>query len=215
MATQVETLTVGPFEVNCYIVWNKDTRDGVIIDPGAEGARIAATVKSLGVKILGILLTHGHVDHIGAVTELKELYRVGLWTGDGEETLLLDPIANASAFLDEPVTTPPPDHKLIDEDVVSLGGIRLAVLSTPGHTKAGVCYLEESDGLLFCGDTLFMGSIGRTDLLGGSTEVLLESIHSKILTLPDGIVCYPGHGPRTTVGAERVNNPFLTGADFA
>ena len=129
--------------------------------------------------------------------------------------VLDDPHRNLSALLDLPLTIQTPEFLLADEEVILIGSLRFLVLATPGHTPGGVCYLDESDGNLFCGDTLFQGSIGRTDLPGGDTQTLLDSIHSKILALPDAVVCYPGHGPRTTVGAERKNNPFLTGAYFA
>jgi glyoxylase-like metal-dependent hydrolase (beta-lactamase superfamily II) len=110
---------------------------------------------------------------------------------------------------------PPPDHLVDDEQQVSIGPLSLRVLATPGHTAAGVCYLLEEQGWLFCGDTLFQYSIGRTDLPGGSYDQLIESIAKKILPLPDSVVCFPGHGPQTTVGAERVGNPFLAGGRYA
>lgn len=215
MATRVHTVVVGPFAVNCYVLWNEATREGVLIDPGAEAESIKAEMDQISMIPKAILLTHGHGDHIAAVRELKEEFDIPLYIGAGEETLLADPQANVSAFFNEPIGAPPPDHLMKDGDVIKPAGIRLAVLSTPGHTAAGVCYLEEEAGRLFAGDTLFAGGIGRCDLPGGNFKTLLNSINRQILTLPDSIHVYPGHGPATTVGIERETNPWLTGGQFA
>jgi glyoxylase-like metal-dependent hydrolase (beta-lactamase superfamily II) len=210
---KLETLVVGPFEVNCYLYYNEQNGDGVIIDPGADETRIAQMIEQAGITPKAILLTHGHGDHIAAVEAVKSRWDPLLYIGAGEEELLRSPSANVSALVGHPIVAPDPDVVLSDEQVITIGSIMLRVLATPGHSPGGVCYLDERQNRLFCGDTLFYGSIGRTDLPGGSLEVLLESIRLKILPLPDQIVCLPGHGPQTTVGAERVNNPFLVG-DF-
>jgi glyoxylase-like metal-dependent hydrolase (beta-lactamase superfamily II) len=215
MARQVETVVVGSFLVNCYIVWDDQTSEAVIIDPGDEAPLIIDRVKRTQVIPKAILLTHGHVDHIAAVGDVKEEYQVPLYVGKGEEQMLADPGRNGSAFLSDPVVAPQADRLVADEQELVIGGLAFRVLATPGHTAAGVCYLDETEGLLFCGDTLFRGSIGRTDLPGGSLNQLLESIRTKIMRLPDDIICFPGHGPTTTVGAERTGNPFLIGGAFA
>ncbi|RKX27429.1 MAG: MBL fold metallo-hydrolase [Candidatus Zixiibacteriota bacterium] len=215
MSKQVSTLVVGPFAVNCFVYYDEQTSDAVIIDPGAEEAAISVEVKRLGVKPLAILLTHGHGDHIAAVAAIKEQFSIPLYVGAGEENLLANPSDNVSAFFGEPIVSPPADHLLTDEQMVKIGSIELRVLSTPGHTPGGVCYLDERQGWLFCGDSLFAGSIGRTDFPGSSHTQLIQSINQKIMKLPDSVVCLPGHGPRTTVGAERTSNPFLTGGQFA
>jgi hydroxyacylglutathione hydrolase len=215
MATRVHTVVVGPFAVNCYLLWDQQTSEGVIIDPGAEADEIAEEIDEFNISPKAILLTHGHGDHIAAVADLKRMFDVPLYIGRGEEALLADPGANISAFFDHPIVAPKPDHIVEDEQLISVGGIELLVLSTPGHTAAGVCYLEEGGGRLFCGDTLFAGSIGRTDLSGGDYEQLIRSIHKKILTLPDSVLVFPGHGPQTTVGTERGTNPFLIGGRYA
>lgn len=212
---QLETLIVGPFEVNCYLYWDEVSNEGIIIDPGADSDKIFEAVDKLGFTPKAILLTHGHGDHIAAVADVKEKYDLPLYVGDGEEELLSNPSANVSAMIGTPIVAPPPDELVKDEEVIAIGSIKLRVLATPGHSPGGVCYLDETEGNLFCGDTLFYGSIGRTDFPGCSTEQLLDSINKKILTLPDSIICYPGHGPKTTVGGERINNPFLTGRYFA
>jgi len=211
---KTKTLELGPFAVNCYLFWDENSSDGVIIDPGADPDRIFDEVTSAGFTPLAILLTHGHGDHIAAVIDVKGKYDIPLYIGEGEKDLLANPSANVSALFGQPITSPPPDFVVKDEEIINVGTICLKVLFTPGHSPGGVCYLDESEGLLFCGDTLFYGSIGRTDLPGCSHKQLIESIEEKIMKLPDNIVCYPGHGPQTTVGAERTNNPFLTGRYF-
>lgn len=212
---KIERLELGPFAVNCYIYSDSQTNDAVIIDPGDSAEIIIGKIKELNLNPLAILLTHGHGDHIAAVTEVRECFELPLYIGRGEEPMLSDPSANVSAMVGSPITVEPPEFLLDDEEPIVFGSIKLRVLFTPGHTSAGICFLDESAGNLFCGDTLFYGSIGRTDLSGGSFDVLIKSINEKILTLPDSIRCYPGHGPDTTVGGERINNPFLTGDAFA
>ena len=210
----LKTLVVGPFQVNCYIYWDETSADAVVIDPGAEEDRIMGEIDRAGIKLKAILLTHGHGDHIAAVSAVKEHFNVPLLIGRGEEKLLANPSANVSALFDNPIVAPPADELLDDEQLVTFGGVSLGVLKTPGHSPGGVCYLHEPDGILFCGDTLFYGSVGRTDFPGCSHETLIASINNKIMKLPDSVICYPGHGPQTTVGAERVNNPFLRGDYF-
>lgn len=209
MACRVDWVVVGPFEENCYLYWDDRSTDGVIIDPGDEPESIVKAVQTCGFTPRGILLTHGHLDHIAAVRDLKEHFSVPLYIGRGEEAMLADPYQNGSAVFGEAVTAPKPDRLLDDEEQFQLGTLQLTVLRTPGHTQAGICYFDPMHGYLFCGDTLFQGSIGRTDLPGGSLPTLLDSIRRKILTLPDSVICFPGHGPSTTVGAERRGNPFL------
>jgi len=212
---ELRTIIVGSFQVNCYLYWDPATGDGVIIDPGDEADRVLAAVDAAGFTPMAVLLTHGHVDHIAGVNDVLGRLPVPLYCGRGEEALLTNPSANMSAALGRGVTTPSPDKTFGDEESVRAGSVTLRVLATPGHSPGGVCYLDEREGILFCGDTLFDGSIGRTDLHGGSMSTLLNSIRSKIMTLPDEIICYPGHGPNTTVGTERTSNPFLVGGYYA
>lgn len=210
---KLETLTVGPFAENCYLYWDEKTGKGVVIDPGAEAGRIIGEVERASFVPIAILLTHGHADHIGAVNEVKDKWKLPLYIGKGEEKYLSDPNLNGSAFYDHEITAYKPEYQVEDEKYYQFDSISLRVLFTPGHTTAGICYLDEKQNLIFCGDTLFQQSIGRTDLPGGDFDTLIRSINTKILTLPDDIVCLPGHGPATTVGAERVSNPFLVGPD--
>lgn len=214
MTTKFHAIVVGPFAVNCYLLWEETNLTAVIIDPGAEPETITYWIDELGLEPAAILLTHGHGDHIAAVAELKKQYEVPLYVGAGDEDLLANPSANVSAFFDHPVVAPAPDHLVQDEQKLTIGGLHLTVMATPGHTVGGVCYMEESTGRLFCGDTLFAGSIGRTDLAGGDHQQLLNSIQDKIMTLPDVFVVLPGHGPQSTVGAERTGNPWLIGGSF-
>ena len=208
---ELKTVVVGPFEVNCYLYWDGASKDAVILDPGGDENLIFEALDRVGVTPQAILLTHGHIDHIAAVGAVKEKLQIPLYVGQPDQTLLVNPSDFVSTFYSKPVHSPPADFLVTDEQLLTFGTIALRVLATPGHTLGGVCYLDERQGALFCGDTLFYGSVGRTDLPGGSYDQLLESIRAKILTLPDEIVCLPGHGPKTTIGAERNNNPFLKG----
>jgi hydroxyacylglutathione hydrolase len=209
---EIEILEVSPFQVNCYLVWSKEEKVGVIIDPGDEDELILERIEKNGITPKAILLTHGHADHIGAVKPLKEKLNIPLYIGHGDENMLESPSANVSLMFGFKITCPPPDHILKDSDVISFGPLKFSIFATPGHSPGGICYFIEK--VLFCGDTLFNGSIGRTDLPGGDYRQLIESIDKNILSLPDEIICYPGHGPRTTVGDERKHNPFLTGHRF-
>ena len=208
----METLVVRPLEVNCYLVWDDADKIGVVIDPGDEDERIIEVIESHGVDPKAILLTHGHGDHIAAVEPIKEKYKVPIYLGDGDQNLLSKPSANMSAFYGQPITCPPADKILHDKDVFIIGSLEFNVIATPGHSPGGICYLVRDH--LYCGDTLFYGSIGRTDLPGGSYKQLIDSIDKNLLGLPENMVCYPGHGPFTTIGAEKHNNPFLTGNRF-
>ncbi len=195
--------------------WKAESSKAVIIDPGADDYLILEAIKSQDISPQAILLTHGHVDHIGAVNSLRQSFGIPVFAGDGEQPLLSDPTANMSALTESAVTVDPPVNWLKDEELLVIADLSFKVLATPGHSPGGVCFLDESAGVVFVGDTLFYGSIGRTDFPGCSHTRLIDSISSKLLKLPNSIVCYPGHGPSTTIGAERVNNPFLKGDYFA
>ena len=206
----IKRLEVGPFASNCYIVGSESTKEGLIIDPGDEAREILKSVKDLGLDIKIIVLTHGHIDHIGALKEVKEATgaEVAIHTDDAQS--LHGGGQSLGALFGLSYEAPPsPDRLLKGGDSIDVGDLHFTVLHTPGHTPGGISLLGH--GVVFAGDTLFDCSIGRTDLPRGSHRQLIDSIHAKLMTLPDDTTVYPGHGPETTIGAERLSNPFLHG----
>ena len=203
---KIETMVVGPLEVNCYILYD-DTKEAIVIDPGDDGEKIASRLVELGLDLKAIVNTHGHFDHIGANQHLKEKTGATLMVhGDDVEYLQNADIA-ASAFGLEAEPSPDPDRCLKEGDIIEAGDMKLKVIHTPGHSPGGICLF--SDHTLFTGDTLFAGSIGRTDLLGGSHEQLLDAVRSKLFVLGETVEAYPGHGPSTTIAYEKKHNPFF------
>lgn len=203
----IEGRAVGAFGANCYIISCPETKKAVIIDPGAEGKRICSWVREKGYQVEYILLTHGHVDHIGAVDEVREACgaKVGINVNDAGR--LTDAQENMSRAFGSSIERKAADFFLEDGQTITFGKITLTVLTTPGHTLGGVCFLGP-DGLI-SGDTLFEGSIGRTDFPGGSMEQLMRGIKEKLMVLPDETRVFPGHGGSTTIGREKRENPFL------
>jgi len=201
-------LVVGPFASNCYIIGSESNKEGVIIDPGADAEEILNNVKDLGLDTKFIVLTHGHIDHIGALKEVKDATgaEAAIHTDDAKS--LNDHSLGRVFGLSYP-PPPAPDRLLKGGDSIDIGDLHLLVLHTPGHSPGGICLL--GDGVVFSGDTLFNYGIGRTDLPGGSYSQLMNSIHTKLMILPDNTIVYPGHGPDTTIGTERGGNPFLRG----
>jgi len=184
-------MMVGPIQANCYIVGCRQTREAVVIDPGAEVPRIVSEAVKRELSIRYILNTHGHWDHTGGNAELRRITRAPLLIHAG----------------DAPQLGEPPDAFLADGQAISFGTYSLTVLHTPGHSPGGVCL--SGKGVIFTGDTLFAGSIGRTDLAGGDYPALLEGVRRRIFSLEDDVRVYPGHGPSSTVGHERAHNPFF------
>lgn len=203
----VERLEVSPFFENTYIVGRKDEGKCIIIDPGDDTERILRTAGFHGLDVECILLTHGHLDHVIGCNEIKN--KIGCTVGI--HRLDEDMYVNASrqgVVLGYPAPDQPrPDFFLEDGDDLEIAGLNLRVLHTPGHTEGGVCFLMGE--YLFSGDLIFAGSIGRTDLPGGSYEKLINSVIEKVFVLSDDTVVFPGHGPRTTVGFEKKHNPFF------
>jgi glyoxylase-like metal-dependent hydrolase (beta-lactamase superfamily II) len=204
MGLTVQTIPVGPFQVNCHLAWDPDTRRGVVIDPGDEPEAIVDAITEAGFTPAAVLLTHGHVDHIRGVGGVSAAYRVPVYIHPGDRALYLSrsnalpPWLPAATGLPEPVTALP-----------ECGGIALRVLETPGHTPGGVCFYAAEAGVLFSGDTLFCGGVGRTDLPGGSMAALERSIRTVLYVLPSATRVYPGHGDGTTIGDEVHSNPFV------
>lgn len=204
-----ERLVVGPLQTNCYLIRDRSAHSGVIVDPGGDADLIEARVRALGMRVETILATHGHPDHVFAAGALARILGVGIAMHEADVPILQQSLPIAEMFYDmrlfESFT---PDRFLREGDVVPVGGSKLRVLHTPGHSPGGICFL--ADDAVFCGDVLFAGSVGRTDLPGGSFEQLTDSLRDRVMCLNDAIVVYPGHGPQTTIGAERRSNPFLT-----
>ncbi|MFC1977285.1 MBL fold metallo-hydrolase [Chloroflexota bacterium] len=202
----IEKLEIEPFGSNCYIVGAESNKEGMIIDPGADPNRILKKVEDLGLEIKLIVVTHHHMDHIGALKEVKESTGADVAIHSNEAESLQERSSMSRFGVSYP-TPPPPDRRLKDGDSIDIGDLHFVVLHTPGHSPGGICLLGE--GVVFTGDTLFNFSIGRFDMPGGNGEQLINSIHTKLMVLPDSTVVYPGHNPKTTIGTERNWNPFL------
>jgi len=202
-----QTVIVGALETNCYLVWCPETKECAVVDPGAEPERIFLEISRLGLKPVMILNTHGHLDHIGANKDMKEHYGAPLFIHPADSGLLEAVQQNELRFLLGAQDSPPADGFLDDGQNILVGRCSLRVLHTPGHSPGSVCFLNGH--FLLSGDTLFFEGVGRTDLPGGSARQLEESIRTKILTLADNLVVLPGHGPHTSIGQERSDNPFL------
>ncbi len=200
-------VVVGPLDTNCYLVYCDETLDCAVIDPGAEAERIFPLVLELELKLVAILNTHGHIDHIGANKDVKDKFNVPLCIHSLDSPLLEKIQEFELSFFLGAKESPPADRLLEDKDTIRFGKSSLRVVHTPGHTPGSVSFL--GDGIVFSGDTLFFGGVGRTDLPGGSTKDLEKSIKEKILTLPPETIVLPGHGPMTSVGEEKESNPFL------
>ena len=204
---QIDTLVLGMVATNCYLAWNKNTREALVVDPAALPDRIISAMESRDVKPVAILLTHGHFDHIGAVDALREKYRIPVLLLDKEQEIMENQDKNLSSVFGRGFSTKA-DHFLHDGDVVSYAGVEIKVLHTPGHTIGGACYYIPEEQVLFSGDTLFLCSVGRTDFPTGSMGQLHDSIHRKLFVLPDETEVFPGHNEPTSIGYEKQHNPY-------
>lgn len=200
---------LGPLQTNCYIVCEEDSRKAVVVDPADDGQRIWKILQDEEWVLEKILLTHGHIDHIGGVASLKELAGAEVWIHEKDSTMLTNPERNFSAFMGSSYTCQGADSFLEEDQVIGIGDSEIRVLHTPGHSQGSVSFL--GNDFVIVGDTLFQGSVGRTDFPGSSTTELLNSIQQKLMVLDDETRVYPGHGPSTTIGQERKENPFLVG----
>ncbi len=206
-------IPLGPLQTNCYVIENDD-KEAIIFDPGGDGEAFVQWLNNQGLKPLAILLTHAHFDHIGAVDDVRDAFSVPVYLHENEQEWLLDPIKNRSTNFfgeEQAITVKKADHIIREEGRLTIGSYVFNIFETPGHSPGSVSFYLEKEAIVFSGDALFAQSIGRTDLPGGNQKQLLESIHQKLLDLPEETVVACGHGPTTTIGQEMDGNPFLSG----
>ncbi|MCX5646589.1 MAG: MBL fold metallo-hydrolase [Phycisphaerae bacterium] len=208
---QIDRLILGDFQTNCYVVRRDEAAvDCLIVDPGLGADDLLAFLSQHQLNPVAVIITHGHVDHIAGVAALRQQYlKIKVYIHKVDAGLLTDPEANLSALVGSVVATEPAEVLLQDGDTIDEAGIQLKVLHTPGHTLGGICLYVEPEAIVFAGDTLFADSVGRTDFPGGDMDQLIESIRTKLFTLPDNTAVHPGHGMRTTIGREKRANPFV------
>ncbi|HEV7438514.1 MAG TPA: MBL fold metallo-hydrolase [Methylobacterium sp.] len=205
----IQVVPVTPFEQNCSLAWSEATKRGVVIDPGGDLPRIREAIAAAGLTIETILLTHGHIDHAAGAAELAAELGVPIDGPHVADKPLLDRLELQGQQYGIAARAVTPDRWLEEGDSVTIGGTDFAVLHCPGHSPGSVVFFSKDLRFAFMGDVLFNGSVGRTDLPGGSHEALIEAIRTKILPLGDDVSFLPGHGPGSTVGHERMTNPFL------
>lgn len=203
----VKKIVVGPFQMNCYIVGAEETKEAIIIDPGDNAREILDIIAREKIHIKKIVNTHCHIDHVGAVEEIRKTLNVPFLIHKADEPFLKTVSHQAMMFGLPPFSVNPPDGYVAENDIIPLGTEELTVLETPGHSMGGITL--SGPGIAFVGDLLFAGSVGRTDLPGGSFDILKQSIFTKIVPLGENTIIYSGHGPDTTVGDELKHNPFL------
>lgn len=205
---RVEQYVVGSVQTNCYFAINENTSEVLIVDPGARAARLAEIIDEKKLNPTAILLTHGHFDHAGGAAELAERYDIKVYAEEHERETLENPTINLSGWEGREISYHA-DVFLRDEQEIDLAGFHIRVLHTPGHTVGGCCYYFSYQNAVFSGDTLFAQSVGRTDFPKGSASALIRSIEEKLMPLPDETTVYTGHNEITTIGTERMYNPYL------
>ncbi|MEP7266291.1 MAG: MBL fold metallo-hydrolase [Saprospiraceae bacterium] len=209
--TQIKIFTFNAFQENTYVLSHES--QAWIIDPGCsdgnERKMLDSYLKKEGLQPQLIINTHCHIDHVLGNKWCKEKYDIPLWIPDGEQIVLESLKAVSAMYGVSAEPSPEPDHFMKEEEIMNLGGIEWQLISAPGHSPGSICFYQMNEKILIAGDVLFFESIGRTDLPGGKHQLLLDNIHQKILTLPDDVMVYPGHGPHTTIGHEKYHNPFL------
>jgi glyoxylase-like metal-dependent hydrolase (beta-lactamase superfamily II) len=202
----VEVFTLGELQANCYLVACEKTGKAMVIDPGGDPAAVIQTANRLKLAIELIVNTHGHIDHMAGNARLRQSTGAALFIGAGDGPMLGNPALNLSSWVGNPVAMEA-DGLLADGDCITVGELTFTVIHTPGHSPGGICL--HTNGAVFTGDTLFAGSIGRSDLPGGDGEQLMASLEHRLMTLSSDTVVYPGHGPSSTIASEKRCNPFL------
>ena len=205
---EIKSMTLGMVATNCYLIINKETKEALLIDPADNALRISNVIEENVCTLKAILLTHGHFDHIMAADEVRKKYNIPIYASEKEETTLLNPKVNLSVFGHGSCTLDA-DVYLKDLQTVELAGFSVQMIETPGHTVGSCCYYLKDEGVLFSGDTVFQGSVGRTDFPEGSTAAIVRSLHRLLDALPDETEVYPGHDASTTIGYEKRYNPFV------
>ena len=205
---KIEKYVVGMIGTNCYLVINEETKDTVMVDPGAYPAKLKNAVKEQGLKLKAVLLTHAHFDHIMGIEDFLKAFDVPVYVGREEQPLLADDRLNASSMYGYHCAYTGA-KALEDGQTVECAGTEIHVIHTPGHTKGSCCYYLKDEGVLFSGDTVFYGSVGRTDFPGGSTAEIVRSLHKLVDSLPEETEVFPGHDASTTIGYEKRYNPFV------
>ncbi|TKC19900.1 MBL fold metallo-hydrolase [Robertmurraya kyonggiensis] len=206
-----EQIPLGPLQTNCYIVAD-DKKNCLIVDPGEEGKKLINRLEQRKLKPQAVLLTHAHFDHIGAVDDIRNKYNIPVYIHINEKNWLMDPSLNGSQFfMMGQIKAKQADQLITSEGEMTIGDFTFVVFETPGHSPGSVSFYFKNDGFVVAGDALFQGSIGRTDLPGGNHDVLINSIHKKLLVLPEETIVLSGHGDTTTIENEMDSNPFLNG----
>ncbi len=206
---KIETYVLGPVMTNCYFAINEDTKETILIDPADKADVLIQKINKETLKPVAVLLTHGHFDHILAASEIAANFHIPIYASKEEKELLETPSLNLSVSLGKNISLTP-TTLLNDKDIIKLAGTDVNVIHTPGHTSGGICYLFKESKILFSGDTLFEGTVGRADLPTGNLNTLLDSVNRKLMTLPDDTTVFPGHGESTTIGHERNTNPYVS-----
>jgi len=204
-----EILAVGPLQCNCSVIGDEATREAMVIDPGDDIEDVLALVRKHHLEVKQIVITHAHIDHVGGAMKLRAATGAPILLNQNDYALLKMLDMQAAWIGVAPPGKVEIDHSLNQADTLKAGSLTASVLQTPGHTEGSICLYFPAEKKLIAGDTLFAGSIGRTDLPGGDFDKIIDSLHEKVLALPDDTVVVPGHGPLTTIGEERESNPFL------